>query len=69
MTLGPSLFAKGAKSLGYHPFPVPSANMSQSYTNPLGVTIGPVQLLRLLRTVRLRQLCESQPADLRDCRH
>lgn len=39
-TLGPSLFAKGAKSLGYHPFPVPSANMSQSYTNPLGVTLG-----------------------------
>jgi gluconate 2-dehydrogenase alpha chain len=39
-TLGPTLFAKAARSLGYHPFPVPSANMSQSYTNPLGVTLG-----------------------------
>lgn len=38
--LGPILFSKGAESLGYHPFPVPSVNMSQSYTNPLGVTLG-----------------------------
>ncbi|MDR3520926.1 MAG: GMC family oxidoreductase [Acidocella sp.] len=38
--LGPTLFAKAAETLGYHPFPVPSANMSQSYTNPLGVTLG-----------------------------
>jgi gluconate 2-dehydrogenase alpha chain len=38
--LGATLYAKGAQELGYHPFPIPSANMSQSYTNPLGVTLG-----------------------------
>ncbi len=29
------------KKLGYKPFPQPSGNMSQAYTNPLGVTLGP----------------------------
>lgn len=37
---GPSLFTKAAESLGYHPFPIPAANISESYTNPLGVTMG-----------------------------
>jgi gluconate 2-dehydrogenase alpha chain len=37
----PTLFAQGAASLGYHPFPMPSANLSQAYTNPLGVRMGP----------------------------
>ena len=30
----------GPRSLGYHPFPGPSANMSAAYTNPEGVTLG-----------------------------
>ncbi|HEX7391293.1 MAG TPA: GMC family oxidoreductase [Acidiphilium sp.] len=38
--LGSTLYGKAAQSLGYHPFPVPSANLSQSYTNPLGVAMG-----------------------------
>jgi gluconate 2-dehydrogenase alpha chain len=37
----PTLFGQGAASLGYHPFPMPSANLSQAYTNPLGVRMGP----------------------------
>ena len=37
---GHMLFAQGAKELGYKPFPQPSGNLSQSYTNPLGVTLG-----------------------------
>ena len=37
---GHALFAEGAKKLGYKPFPQPSGNLSQSYTNPLGVTLG-----------------------------
>jgi gluconate 2-dehydrogenase alpha chain len=41
MTYPPTLFAEAARSLGYHPFPQPSANMSQAYTNPLGVQLGP----------------------------
>ena len=36
-----ALFAEGAKKLGYKPFPQPSGNMSQAYTNPLGVRLGP----------------------------
>ncbi|HEY3917185.1 MAG TPA: GMC family oxidoreductase [Stellaceae bacterium] len=38
---GPTLFAQAAKELGYHPFPQPSGNLSQAYTNPLGVALGP----------------------------
>jgi gluconate 2-dehydrogenase alpha chain len=34
------LFYDGAKSLGYHPYPTPSAALSQTYTNPDGVTRG-----------------------------
>jgi gluconate 2-dehydrogenase alpha chain len=31
-----AMFEKAAAQLGYHPFPVPSANMSRNYTNPDG---------------------------------
>jgi gluconate 2-dehydrogenase alpha chain len=36
-----TLFAKGARELGYKPFPQPSGNLSQAYMNPLGVRMGP----------------------------
>jgi gluconate 2-dehydrogenase alpha chain len=35
-----ALFRDAAKALGYHPFPVPSATLSQSYTNPDGISRG-----------------------------
>jgi gluconate 2-dehydrogenase alpha chain len=38
---GPTLFAKAAIEMGYKPFPQPSGNLSQAYTNPLGVALGP----------------------------
>ena len=38
---GYKLFAEAARDMGYKPFPQPSGNMSQAYTNPLGVTLGP----------------------------
>ena len=38
---GPALFAKAAQELGYNPFPQPSGNLSEAYTNPWGVTLGP----------------------------
>jgi len=41
MTYAPTLFAEAARSVGYHPFPTPSANASGAYTNPLGLTMGP----------------------------
>jgi gluconate 2-dehydrogenase alpha chain len=38
---GPVLWAEAAKEIGYQPFPQPSGNLSQAYTNPDGITIGP----------------------------
>lgn len=35
------LFAAAAKSLGYHPYPTPSANLSREYLNPEGATLNP----------------------------
>jgi gluconate 2-dehydrogenase alpha chain len=39
----PSLFAEAARSLGYHPIPTPSANLSQAYRNPDGIVRPPCQ--------------------------
>jgi gluconate 2-dehydrogenase alpha chain len=38
---GPVLWAEAARAMGYSPFPQPSGNLSQAYTNPLRVTLGP----------------------------
>ena len=38
---GPVLWAEAAKDAGHSPFPQPSGNLSQAYTNPDGVTLGP----------------------------
>lgn len=38
---GPTLFAQAAREMGYSPFAQPSGNLSEGYTNPLGVTLGP----------------------------
>src|SRR5260370_32913580 len=32
------MFRDAAKSLGYHPYPVPAATTSQAYTNPDGIS-------------------------------
>jgi gluconate 2-dehydrogenase alpha chain len=39
-TYGPTLFGKAAAELGRHPFPHPTGNLSQPYTNPLGAQLG-----------------------------
>jgi gluconate 2-dehydrogenase alpha chain len=39
-TMAHSLMEKAARELGYHPFPLPAANMSAAYTNPEGITLG-----------------------------
>jgi gluconate 2-dehydrogenase alpha chain len=36
-----TLFGKAARELGYKPFPQPSGNLSQAYTNSLGIRMGP----------------------------
>ena len=35
-----TMFAEKMTELGYHPFPLPSSNLSQAYVNPLGVRMG-----------------------------
>ena len=40
---GPQMFGDAAKSLGYHPFPVPTATSSAPYVNPEGITLGACQ--------------------------
>lgn len=35
-----ALFRKAASGMGYHPFPQPSANLSQPYTNPEGISLN-----------------------------
>lgn len=41
--LASEMFTKAAENNGYHPFPRPSANASQAYTNPDGSKFGPCQ--------------------------
>lgn len=36
-----ALFGAAAAKLGYHPFPVPSANLTRRYTNPFGAELKP----------------------------
>ena len=62
-TYAPTLFGKAAAELGRHPFPHPTGNLSQPYTNPLGAQIGCLHILRILREIRLRQLFQGEPAN------
>jgi gluconate 2-dehydrogenase alpha chain len=38
--VAPAMFATAAASLGYHPFPTPTATSSAPYVNPEGITLG-----------------------------
>jgi gluconate 2-dehydrogenase alpha chain len=40
MPYASTLFGEKTKELGFHPFPLPSSNMSRAYINPLGVRLG-----------------------------
>ncbi|MDH7797206.1 MULTISPECIES: GMC family oxidoreductase [unclassified Beijerinckia] len=40
MSYAPTLFAQACKGMGLHPFPTPSANASEAYVNPLGISMG-----------------------------
>jgi gluconate 2-dehydrogenase alpha chain len=40
MTYGPKLFEQAAAGMGLHPFPHPAGNLSEAYTNPLGMQMG-----------------------------
>ncbi|GAB2802184.1 GMC family oxidoreductase [Halomonas shantousis] len=36
-----ALFTEATRNLGWHPYPYPSANVSQAWTNPYGMQLGP----------------------------
>ena len=38
--VAPAMFGQAARSLGYHPFPLPVATSSAPYVNPEGITLG-----------------------------
>ncbi|MGN6270792.1 MAG: GMC family oxidoreductase [Sphingomonas sp.] len=40
LTYGPKLFEQAAASMGLHPFPHAAGNLSEPYTNPLGLQMG-----------------------------
>ena len=60
--LASEMFAAAARNAGYHPFPRPSANASRAYTNPDGVEVRRLPVLRLLPALRLRGERQGQPA-------
>lgn len=39
--LNGTMFSDAARAMGYHPFPLPSANLSDAYTNEYGMQLGP----------------------------
>ncbi|TZG36027.1 GMC family oxidoreductase [Agrobacterium sp. B1(2019)] len=39
--LNGTMFSDAARAMGYHPFPLPSANLSDVYTNEYGMQLGP----------------------------
>ena len=58
-----SLFAGAAKSLGYHPFPVPAATTSQVYTNPDGVSRAGCTYCGFCETFGCMIGAKSQPSN------
>ena len=54
-----SMFEEAVRKLGYHPYPTPAANLSETYKNPDGVTRAGMRLLRLLPALRLHDRRES----------
>jgi len=42
------IFSEATKKLGYKPFPMPAANSPEAYTNPDGMQLGQLPVLRPL---------------------
>lgn len=55
------LFEDGAKTLGLHPFPCPSANMSRAYTNPFGAELYPCMYCGYCETYGCEHYAKASP--------
>lgn len=56
-----ALFGEAAAGLGYHPFPVPSANMSQAYSNPYGLGLRPCMYCGFCERFGCEHYAKSSP--------
>lgn len=58
-----ALFRDAAQSLGYHPYPTPVATLSQTYTNPDGITRGPCAFCGFCERVGCMIGAKAQPTN------
>jgi gluconate 2-dehydrogenase alpha chain len=58
---GSAIFRKAAASLGYHPFPQPSSNMSRPYTNPEGMTLQTCMFCGFCERYACEHFAKSSP--------
>ncbi len=61
MTYAPTLFAEAARSIGLHPFPTPSANLSGNYVNSLGVAMAQCTLCGFCERFACANYSKSSP--------
>jgi gluconate 2-dehydrogenase alpha chain len=58
---GSAMFRKAATSLGYHPFPQPSSNMSRPYTNPEGMRMNTCMFCGFCERYGCEHFAKSSP--------
>jgi gluconate 2-dehydrogenase alpha chain len=56
-----AIFAKAAMELGCHPYQVPSANLTQGYTNPEGVRLEPCMVCGYCERFGCEHFAKSSP--------
>ena len=59
--LNGKMFGEAAKAMGYHPFPLPSANLSDAYTNEYGMQLGPCNFCGLCERFGCINYSKSSP--------
>ena len=58
---GSALFRKAALELGYHPYPQPSGNLSQPYTNPEGLRLNTCTFCGFCERFGCEQFAKASP--------
>lgn len=56
-----ALFEAAATKLGYHPFPVPSSNVTRHYTNPFGAEFKPCMYCGFCETYGCEHFAKASP--------
>jgi gluconate 2-dehydrogenase alpha chain len=55
------MFAKAAREVGRHPYPIPAANASSAYTNPYGMQMGPCNFCGFCERFGCYMFAKSSP--------